>query len=89
MTLQEMREKRQQLQAELGKLNTTVTERRSAGKTCSEVWTPEEQASFDKLTGDIGKLDGDIAAEDRAEGLAQHGSHASRFGFAAQFRRAS
>ena len=72
MTLQEMREKRQQLQAELGKMNTTITERRSAGKTGAELWTGEEQASFDKLTGDIGKLDADIGAEKRAEGLVQH-----------------
>ncbi len=72
MTLQEMREARKNLQAELTKMSSTVAERRSAGKSGSELWSPEEQANFDKLTGDIAKLDGDIASEERAEGLVAH-----------------
>jgi HK97 family phage major capsid protein len=72
MTLQEMREARKNLQAELTKMNSTVTERRSAGKSGADLWTAEEQTAFDKLTGDIGKLDGDISSEERAEGLTAH-----------------
>lgn len=60
MTLQEMRERRKTLEVELGGMNTTIAERRSAGKSGAELWTGDEQAKFDKLTEEIGQLDGDI-----------------------------
>lgn len=72
MTLQEMRERREVVRGEISKLNTTVQERRSAGKTGAELWDAEEQTQFETLTGEIGDLDTNIEAEERADSLQSH-----------------
>jgi HK97 family phage major capsid protein len=70
--LQALREKREQLNAELNKISNSIKEKRAAGKVGAELWTPEENTQFQKLSADITTLDADIAAEERSEQLEQH-----------------
>lgn len=70
--LQEMREQLTGKQAELKKISESVKERRSAGKTGKDLWTEDEQKTFDKLTADIAGLNENIRAEERAESLEKH-----------------
>lgn len=72
MTLQEMREALRARQLELQKINQSLTERRSAGKTGADLWTPEDKQAFDKLTKEIGELQENIEAEQRAVDLQAH-----------------
>lgn len=71
-TLQELREKRDQLNGELQSINKAVTERRAAGKVGQELWTGDDQSKFEKITTDLTTLDADIGAEERAESLEKH-----------------
>lgn len=70
--LQVLREKREQLNNELQKISKSVQEKRSAGKVGAELWSPEEESSFQKISTDITTLDADIEAEERAEKLEAH-----------------
>lgn len=72
MTLQEMREKREQLRGELKNVADKVKEKRSQGKTGKDLWDEASQKAFDDLTTQLSDLDQNIEAEQRAEDLTKH-----------------
>jgi hypothetical protein len=72
MTLQELRERAKAINGELTKLNDTIAERRSTGKSGVDLWSADDQKKYDTLTAELATLTGNIEAEERAEGLQAH-----------------
>lgn len=66
MTLQEKREKRDQLKKDLRAIQSGVEERRSKNE---KTWTPEAQANFEKIKGELTALNTEIEDEERAAEL--------------------
>lgn len=69
MTLQEMRERREALRKEIAGLQSSLQERRSAGKVGADLWTADDQGKFDKAKADFETIQGQIEAEERSSEL--------------------
>jgi HK97 family phage major capsid protein len=65
-TLQELREKRDELKKQLRAINEGVEQRKSAGKLGDELFPSEERSKWDKLKPELVSVNEQIDAEERA-----------------------
>lgn len=67
--LQELRERKSQIESEMAAFQKSIGERRSAGKTGVDLWTTDEQTKFDALRTEYEPLVQSIESESRAAEL--------------------
>lgn len=71
-TLQEQRERKETIEGELASFQKAIAERRSAGKTGTELWGEGEQKKFESLREEHNKLSVSIDSEARAADLEKY-----------------